>query len=279
MIDFSKIRGETVEAQRSYFEQLVCHLARLDKSAGGEFRRIEGSGGDGGVEALRILSTNRKIGYQAKFYPSAKSINWKNLDDSVKTALAQHPELERYIIALPCDFTGTRAARNGSTDGIWGKWDTQVTQWRSWAKASHIEVEFEPWTAFELEGSLLQSDAQHLIHFFFDRLVFTPDWIEKQLNRTLVDLQARYSPHEHVDTEALKPFDVIHRRERVRNDLKSIFKMARLSNPRASASLVKSVTAPDTMIIETETAQSYFLSFEEAVDWKLPKPWPVCHWL
>ena len=279
MIDFSKIRGEAVEAQRSYFEQLVCHLARLDKSAGGEFRRIESSGGDGGVEALRILPTNRKIGYQAKFYPSAKSINWKILDDSVKTALAQHAELERYIIALPCDFTGTRAARNGSTDGIWGKWDTKVTEWKSWANASHMKVEFEPWTAFELEGSLLRSDAQHLIHFFFDRLIFTPEWFEKQLNRTLVDLQARYSPHEHVDTEALKPFDVIHRREPVRNHLKSIFELARQSNPRVSASLVKSVAVPDTMIIEAETAQSYFLAFEEAVDWKIPKPWPVCRWI
>lgn len=277
MIDFSQIRGESVEGQRSYFEQLVCHLARLDQSKGGEFRRIEGSGGDGGVEALRILPSNKKVGYQAKYYPSANSINWKNLDESVTTALAQHPELECYVIALPCDFTGKRAARGGSTEGVWGKWDTQVDHWETLAKASGMTVEFEFWTAFELEVALLKSEAQHLIQFFFDRLTFTPEWIQKHLNRTFIDLQARYSPQDHVDTEALKAFDVIYRRENVRQHLKGIFEVARRSNPRAAFALAKA--APETMIQKVEIAQSEFLAFKEAVDWDLLKPWPVCEWL
>lgn len=56
-IDFTKIRGNTVEGQRSFFEQLVCHLAKLD-GGGGEFRRIEGAGG---VEALRPLGGKSDI--------------------------------------------------------------------------------------------------------------------------------------------------------------------------------------------------------------------------
>ena len=79
MIDFKNIRGNTVEGQRSFFEQLVCHLALLSEDCG-EFRRIEGSGGDGGVEALRILHTGHKIGYQAKYYTSRDHIDWSKLN-------------------------------------------------------------------------------------------------------------------------------------------------------------------------------------------------------
>jgi sugar phosphate isomerase/epimerase len=177
MIDFSNIRGETVEGRRSYFEQLVCHLARLDEVVG-EFRRVEGAGGDGGVEAIRILPNRRKVGYQAKYYPERDKINWTNIYKSVKTALAQHPELERYVIALPCDFTGKRAAREGnSTEGVWGKWEAQLKRWKALAAACKMKVEFVPWTAFDLETVLLKPHAQHLIRFFFDRLVLTQQWM------------------------------------------------------------------------------------------------------
>jgi len=142
-IDFKSIRGETPEGQRSFFEQLICHLARLD-GGGGDFRRIEGAGGDGGVEALRILPTGGKVGYQAKYHPERDKIDWKKIDDSVTTALAQHPDLERYIIAIPCDFTGRRAARGGSTEGVWGKWDSSVTKWSGFAAARQMSVQFEP---------------------------------------------------------------------------------------------------------------------------------------
>ena len=277
-IDFSKIRGETVEAQRSYFEQLVCHLARLDGGAG-EFRRIEGAGGDGGVEAIRILPTNRKVGYQAKFYPERDKINWGNIYKSVETAVNQHPKLERYVIALPCDFTATRAAREGnSTEGVWGKWVAQAERWGALAAARGIQVKFEPWTAFELETALLKPDAQHLIRYFFDRLVFTREWMRQHLERTIHDLQARYSPEEHVDTEGLKPFDVIYRRENVRRDLRAVFEVARMSQPRAATSLVEVSAVAEADITAVEGAQRDFLALSDAIDVKVSEPWPVCDW-
>ena len=190
-INFKAIRGETPEGQRSIFEQLICHLARLD-GGGGDFRRIEGAGGDGGVEALRILPTGRKVGYQAKYHPERDKIDWRKIDDSVITALEQHPELERYIIAIPCDFTGRRAARGGSTEGVWGKWDASVTKWSGFAAARQMSVQFEPWTAFEIEAALLRPDAEHLVKPFFDCLAFTKTWMSRYFKRTINDLQARY---------------------------------------------------------------------------------------
>jgi hypothetical protein len=278
VIDFTNIRGDTVEGQRSFFEQLVCHLAQLD-GANGVFRRIEGAGGDGGVEALRILPTGHKIGYQAKYYPSRDVIDWSNVDESVKTALTQHPELTRYVIALPCDFTGKRAARGGSTEGMWGKWDTRVGRWKALAAARGMNIEFEPWTGFELESALFRPNAQHLIRFFFDRLSFTREWMQQHLDRTIHDLQARYSPGEHVDTESLMAFDVIYRRENVRHDLRAVFNLARNSNPRAAVALVEGSIVTEANLTAAEESLKDFLELSDAVDWITARSWPVCMWL
>ena len=281
MIDFTKIRGDGVESQRQHFEQLVCHLAKLEQKDG-EFRRIEGSGGDGGVEALCLLPTGKKIGYQAKYYPHRDDIKWSNLDKSVDTALANHPELETYVVALPSDFTGKRAARGGSTEGVWGIWDDRVIRWQALAESKKMKVNFIPWTAFEIEAALLKSDSQNLVQFFFNTLIFTKPWLQRQLNRTIDDLQARYSPDEHVNTRSLMPFDVIYKKENVRQDLREIFKIARASNPRKAATLFDDIKIPEEDILATEELQKEFFDLSEATEaekWQTHRPWPVCRWM
>ncbi|MEI6702621.1 MAG: ATP-binding protein [Deltaproteobacteria bacterium] len=276
--DFTNIKGDTIESQRSAFEQLVCHLAQLDER-GGEFRRIEGAGGDGGVEAIRILPTGKKVGYQAKYYPIQKKIDWSKIDDSVEAALKQHPELECYVIALPCVFSGNRATRGGSTEGVWGKWDEHVKKWKVRASELGINVEFEVWTAFQIETALCKPNAQHHIQAFFAKLVFSPKWIKQNLDRTIHDLQARYSPTEHVDTESLKPFDLIFRRDNIRRDLRSIFDVARNSNPRAAVALSNNISLADETIDIVENAIEEFLELEIAIDSSLDNKWPIIEWL
>src|SRR4051812_28527821 len=104
-MDFSKIRGLS-DGQRYSFEELVCQLARRESViTGSSFRRVEGSGGDGGVEGYWLLPSGSKYGYQAKYFTRAKDIDWAQIDDSVYEALRNHPSLTRYVIAIPCDLT------------------------------------------------------------------------------------------------------------------------------------------------------------------------------
>lgn len=275
-IDFGRIRGQTPEGQRAAFEQLVCHLARLERDDG-EFRRIEGSGGDGGVEAIRVLPSGRKLGYQAKFHLHPGAIDWEKIEKSVVTALTQHPELERYVIALPCNFTGKRAARGGSTEGAWGQWDTQREKWTTLARSRGVNVEFDPWTAFEIEAALHRPRAQHLIPFFFNRLAFTRAWMQRHRERTLRDLQARYSPDEHVDTESLAAFDVIYRRETVRGDLRAVFDVARACDLDAAEQVADGVVTT-AELAAARMSRGAFLALEDAIDWDTNVRWPVNDW-
>ena len=277
-IDFAKIRGDEIEGQRAAFEQLVCSLARLDNRFPGEFRRIEGSGGDGGVEAIRVLSTGKEIGFQAKYHLNRDAIDWAKIDNSVEQALKHHPALERYVISFPCDFTGKRGARGGSTEGLWGKWDIQVKHWTNLAAASGMRVEFEPWTAFELEARLRDSDAQHLLRYFFDRLVFSRAWMRRHLDRTIHDLRARYSPREHVDTTSLQVFDVLFRRQNVLQDLQSVFDLAHRSDPRAARALIDESLISDTELVSIESSLAGLSALGAALEWPVQNPWPVEAW-
>ena len=107
-IDFTKIRGDMPEGQRGAFEELVCQLARSRAPDPKSFRRIEGAGGDGGVECIHRIASGDIAGYQAKYYTSAGEIDWQAIDKSVNTALTTYPELVTYVIAIACDFTGRR---------------------------------------------------------------------------------------------------------------------------------------------------------------------------
>jgi hypothetical protein len=66
VIDFREIRPYEGD-KRKGFEELICQLARRENNReAGEFRRVEGAGGDGGVEGYWLLEDGTEHGYQAK---------------------------------------------------------------------------------------------------------------------------------------------------------------------------------------------------------------------
>jgi len=112
MHDFSKIHSFN-DGQRYSFEELVCQLARLEiLPENSVFKRVEGAGGDGGVEAYWTKPNGKKIGYQAKYFLRCGDIDWIQIDKSVTQALTSHTELECYVVALPCDLTDRSGKSN-----------------------------------------------------------------------------------------------------------------------------------------------------------------------
>jgi hypothetical protein len=278
--NYRDIRGETAKDKQNFFEQLVCHLAALQPDATGEFRRIHGAGGDGGVEALHVLPNGDKIGYQAKYHVHADDIAWKKIDESVVTALDLHATLVRYVVALPCEFTGRRRiARQQITDGTWGTWESRVEAWEALAAQRNMRVEFVPWTGFELNGLLMLPEAQYLLQFFFGRTVFSEEWFAEAARRTRAALQARYSPDDHVPTDSQRPFDVVLRRAPVRTYLLDMFARAARAMPFA-AQLLTGVTADERPSpLAAELLLARFAAFSPLLREPLDSPLPLKAWL
>ena len=249
-MDYRRIRGMD-SGQRLAFEELVCQLARRESpAADAEFRRIEGAGGDGGIEAYWLLSDGSEIGYQAKYYLKAGDIDWANIDDSVKRALQSHPSLTKYVVALACDLTDRSGKQGGGKRG-WEHWEAHKATWTSYVPLGHT-VEFIPWTASDLTNRLSLSNAEGLKRYWFGDVEFSPTWLSEKVEWAVKSLDERYHPEDHVEVGIEKLFKVILHDQSIISELQSridkLCTLAKINNTKkllgsASTALMESVAS------------------------------------
>jgi phage gp46-like protein len=200
MLEFRRLRGG-VDGQRGSFERLVCHLAEMFPPAGAsEFRKIEGAGGDGGVEAYWVLSNGTERGWQAKFHQDAGDINWTALNGSITTAMSTHPAILHVTVAMPCDLTDVRVQRGTSARE---KWNTRLGTWKT-AAGRPFNVEFLGGT--QIERMLADPRAAGLREYWFGDRELSDAWFRERFEQTVASLDERYHPEDHVDVGASQLF-------------------------------------------------------------------------
>ena len=87
-------------------------LTRTYKSKLVDFKVINGSGGDGGIEACGKLFDNKIIAVQSKWFRSAlNSSQISQIEKSVFTALKLRPEITEYIICVPRNINSIKIGR------------------------------------------------------------------------------------------------------------------------------------------------------------------------
>lgn len=205
-MDYSRIRGME-SGQRLAFEELICQLAHLERPADdAEFRRIEGAGGDGGIEAYWLLNDESEIGYQAKYYLKSCEIDWANIDESVEQALAIHPALTKYVVALPCDLTD-KTGRQGKGKTGWEHWATHKAKWEKLVPVGK-KVEFVAWTASVLTDRLIRPNAEGLRNFWFGDVELSERWFREKIELSVKSLEERYHPEDHVEVRIERLFRV-----------------------------------------------------------------------
>jgi hypothetical protein len=218
MIDFSKIHSFN-HGQRHSFEELVCQLGRREHfPEHSVFKRVEGAGGDGGVEAYWTKPDGKKTGYQAKYFLRCGDIDWDQIEESVTQALTTHPKLERYVVAIPCDLTD-RSGKKGRGQTGWEHWDARVQKWKAEAITIGItDIEFKPWTKSELTA-LLMSNTEGLKEYFFGDVQLSSQWFNNKIQEAILALDERFHPEDHVDVRIERLFSVISRTPAYREEL------------------------------------------------------------
>lgn len=270
-MDYKRIRS-TGLGQRLAFEELICQLARREQpSVDAEFRRIEGAGGDGGIEAYWLLSDGGEIGYQAKYYTKSADINWSNIDDSVRRALETHPGLSKYIVALPCDLTDKTGKQNGGNTG-WENWQARKKKWASLV-APHKNVDFIAWTASEITDRLAHPNAEGLRRYWFGDVEFSPKWFSDHIELAVKSLDERYHPEDHVEVSIERVFKVLLRDESIIGEIQSHF--SKIQNAVQLAGIEQSLEGCLALIeaIQTHSAVLDKLSLDFTSDaWGT---WPI----
>lgn len=185
-INFREIRPLNGD-QREGFEELSVSLFRAQY--GKLVRRVNGAGGDGGVEAYVNHSEIGLVGLQAKYFiDTLTDHQFRQLKKSIKSAVTNHPELKLYIVTVPQNRT---PARNRH-------WDTLVEE----TKEAYPDLTLEWCGASELIELLTTVEHAARRAYWFETPRFDHKWVTGHSLASIGSLDTRYTPARHVDVEA-----------------------------------------------------------------------------
>lgn len=206
-INFQNIRPQGT-GQDEGFEEFCCQLARhaIQVPQGSRFIRLRGAGGDGGVECFWQLPSGEEWGWQAKYF---FELDKRQLDNSVTTALAIHPNLSKYFICLPFDLAGP-TGRPGKSQRE--KYEDYRDQWEMLARNRGMSVEFVLWDKSELVTTLLAIDAYFgRTRYWFDQQFFSDQWFGDRLGEATKAAEPRYTPYLTVNVPIYQAFEALGR--------------------------------------------------------------------
>lgn len=192
-VDFGSIRllrGKQTDA----FEELSVQLFNGETEGQGEFFAIDGSGGDGGVEAYRTRADGTKVAVQSKYFDKLGTSQWNQITKSVKSAIANHPTLRTYIVSTPLNRTPAQTK----------KWQSLTAEWLDHAKSLGIiePIEFLWWGYTELAALLAKGRYRNQLVYWLGVPDFSQDWLNAINQSNIALLGKRYSPKQHIETES-----------------------------------------------------------------------------
>jgi len=213
-VDFDNIRPYQGSKNKA-FEELVSQIICIETQEKGTFRRVEGAGGDGGVEGYLILQNGSEIGIQCKFINKITNSQWTQIQKSFYSAIKNHPRLAEYRIAVPID-------RNPAQQKIW---DTKIKKWNTYSRNQGIKhkIKFTWLGKSELTLSLCQTPYRQLLTYWFGTPEFTSEWMAQVIQNAVANLDVRYSPNEHVETDAGRKLRIFTENKNTKNKFKSLF--------------------------------------------------------
>lgn len=263
-------------AKHEAFEELVCQLIRRTDAAGNDsWVRLDGAGGDGGVEAYWFPSPTEQVGVQAKFFTKSAEIDWKQVIASFETAVKIHPKLTEYRIHLACDLTGP-TARGGRTGAQ--AWVSARAAMESRAANAGRKIRVTLKTASELISDLARPEAVGLRELWFGAVEINPGTLQSLLDSAVGALGERYHPEDHVDVGAQDVLRALSREPIIRKKLDELVDLAldcdRLRVPKDWVTeAAKALT-----IGQVNAAIDEMGRIKEEAYADPSRPWPVTEW-
>lgn len=279
MLDFKSIHPFKT-GQRNSFEEFVCQLARLEVfPKGATFKRVEGSGGDGGVEAYWTKPNGRKTAYQAKYFLSSGEVKWDQIDDSVYQALDSHPEIEKFVVALPCDLTDKSGVKRKGKTG-WEHFDSHKKKWLEKAKQLEIvDIVFEVWSESELLHKSKKRESEGLLEYFFGQTETSIDWFQQKCDEAISALDERFHPEDHVNIAVEELFSVISRTPKIKDHLQGLLgKIQTYNLPEIELKKLEK-HPPQELISCLKKALSELLLIKSSVSLSPDSSWEIDEWL
>lgn len=131
------------------------------------FSFVNGSGGDGGVEAYAVLNSGDIIGVQSKWFPSKMNDEqFIQIENSFNTAVRVRPKIKRYIVCVPRDLSSKKMVKNdqvakNTEDSKWLKLIDKLQK-------TNPSVVVNLWDETTIQSKLLTSESLGCHKYWFD---------------------------------------------------------------------------------------------------------------
>lgn len=191
-------------SQNASFEELCSQLAAYEPAPPGS-KFIRKAAPDAGIECYWILPNGNEFGWQAKFFLSVPgATQWKELDDSIKTALAKHPRLTSLTVCLPIDRQDPRLNKQA---WFMDKWNNHVLKWNRWAQTAGLALEFKYWGSHEILERLSRDEHRGRNYFWFHQELLSRNWFQDRVDTAIANAGPRYSRDLNIELPIAKLFD------------------------------------------------------------------------
>ena len=155
---------------------------------------VNGSGGDGGVEAYALLNNGDLIGLQAKWFREPlQDSQITQIKSSLTTAATVRPRLTRYIVTIPRELGDGK--RNGKTiKAERDRWNNFV----STARSDYPNIAIDLWDETTLISLLAELGSEGLTRFWFESSIVDLESLRLKLAQAQHGwLANRYYPLQH----------------------------------------------------------------------------------
>lgn len=134
-----------------------------------QFSFVNGSGGDGGVEAYGVLKNGDVIAVQSKWFPNKIEDSQINqIKNSLKTALEIRPNIKQYIVCVPRDFGSKKKVSEGvSKNNEESRWDSFIKR----SRKDYPTVRIIPWDETTIQKKLTKPSLQGINKYWFDNTI------------------------------------------------------------------------------------------------------------
>ena len=187
MIEWSKLKPYQNDKYRS-FEELCYQIAKGLHEEKGRFTSVDDSGGGDGVEFYLTLPNGDQWGWQAKYYPKGRlnSSRKQSITKSLKKACEVHPNLKKWILCTPSNFT--------PSEQTW--FDNTLPQ----SIPENMDVVLEYWGDSEFNDWLSQPRFSGKLYYFFGELELDLDWFKRQFDKQMAGVGDKFDPSLHTET-------------------------------------------------------------------------------
>lgn len=174
------------------------HIKRTYGTSLGKFRVVNGSGGDGGVEAYAELNSGSITAIQSKWFrQSIDDSEIGQIRKSILTAKKVRPQINEYIICIPHDVSSKKIGRGKVI--ISNDEESRINELVDSIYLLHPDLTLVWWFDSELLNQIQHPDNEGVYRYWFEKEILSWQYLHEHflLKKQNHWLKERYIPELH----------------------------------------------------------------------------------